>query len=76
MLYIQRKDSNRLETVDEFTTRKEARAMLDEYRLSDWSAVYYISSRCCKAWKESTIVDHPMVIQSNEINVARMLANN
>jgi hypothetical protein len=51
MLYIQRKDSNGLETVDEFTTRKEARAMLDEYRLSDWSAVYYISSRCCKAWK-------------------------
>jgi hypothetical protein len=51
MFYIQRKDSNGLETVDEFTTRKEARAMLDEYQLSDWSAVYYISSRCCKAWK-------------------------
>ena len=51
MFYIQRKDSNGLETVDEFTTRKEARAMLDEYRLSSWSAVFYISSRCCKAWK-------------------------
>ena len=75
MLYIQRKDSNGLETVDEFTNRKEARAMLDEYRLSDWSAVYYISSRCCKAWKESTIVEHPMVIRSDEINLARMLAN-
>jgi hypothetical protein len=75
MFYIQRKDSNGLETVDEFTTRKEARAMLDEYRLSDWSAVYYISSRCCKAWKESTIVEHPMVIRLDEINVARMLAN-
>ena len=75
MLYIQRKDSYGLETVDEFTTRKEARAMLDEYRLSDWSAVYYISSRCCKAWKASTIVEHPMVIRSDEINLARMLAN-
>ena len=75
MFYIQRKDSYGLETVDEFTTRKEARAMLDEYRLSDWSAVYYISSRCCKAWKESTIVEHPMVIRLDEINVARMLAN-
>ena len=51
MFYIQRKDSNGLETVDEFTTRKEARAMLDEYQLSDWSAIFYISSRCCKAWK-------------------------
>ena len=51
MFYIQRKDTYGLETVDEFTTRKEARAMLDEYRLSDWSAIYYISSRCCKAWK-------------------------
>ena len=35
MLYIQRKDSNGLETVDEFETRKEARAMLKEYKLSD-----------------------------------------
>ena len=40
MLYIQRKDSNGLETVDEFTTRKEARAMLVEYRMSSWSAIF------------------------------------
>ena len=54
MTYIQRKDrdTNQLETVDEFETRKEARAMLAEYRLSDNSAYYYISSRCCKSWKE------------------------
>ena len=74
MYYIQRKDSNGLETVDEFNTRKEAKAMLEEYRLSDWSATYYLSSRPCKAWLETMITkDHPMVIQPSEINVARML---
>jgi hypothetical protein len=52
MIYIQRKDSNYLETVDEFPTRKEARAMVKEYRLGDQSALYYLSSRCCKAWRE------------------------
>jgi hypothetical protein len=51
--YIQRRDNNGLETVDEFSTRKEARAMLAEYRMSDPSASYYLSSRCCKAWKEA-----------------------
>ena len=51
MIYIQRKDGKDLETVDEFETRKEAREMLKEYRLSDRSASYYISSRCCKVWK-------------------------
>ena len=53
MKYIQRKDSNGLETVDEFETYKEARQMLKEYRISDTSAEYYISSRCCKHWKEA-----------------------
>lgn len=51
--YIQRKGDGYLETVDEFETRKEARAMLAEYRLSDPSGIYYLSSRPCKAWKES-----------------------
>lgn len=53
MYYIQRKDSQYLETVDEFDTRKEAKAMLSEYQLSDPYAHYYISSRACKAWKEA-----------------------
>lgn len=53
MYYIQRKDGKELETVDEFETRKEAQAMVKEYRISDTSAQYYISSRCCKAWKDS-----------------------
>ena len=48
--YIQRKDGRDLETVDEFNDRKEARAMLAEYRLSDPSAHYYVSTRACKAW--------------------------
>ena len=50
--YIQRKDSRYLETVDEFDTRKEARAMLVEYRMADRSASYYLSSRPCKDWRE------------------------
>lgn len=50
--YIQRKDGKDLETVDEFETYKEAKAMVIEYRLSDSAADYYISSRCCKHWRD------------------------
>lgn len=50
--YIQRKDGKDIETVDEFETYKEAKAMVIEYRLSDSSADYYISSRCCKHWRD------------------------
>ena len=52
MIYIQRKDSRYLETVDEFETMKEARKMLAEYRLSDPYAEYYLSRRACKGWKK------------------------
>ncbi len=54
MNYVQRKDTQfgTLETVDEFETRKEARAMLDEYRLGDPYADYYLSSRACKDWRD------------------------
>lgn len=51
MFYIQRKGDGYLETVDEFPTRKEAKAALTEYRLSDPTAHFYISTRACKAWK-------------------------
>lgn len=53
MKYIQRRDSQtkQLETVDEFTTSKEAREMLKEYRLIGCGAAYYISSRACKEWR-------------------------
>lgn len=50
MFYIQRKGQGYLETVDEFDSRREAQKMLMEYMISDPSAIYYISSRPCKAW--------------------------
>lgn len=52
MFYVQRKGKGYRETVDEFTTRKEARAMLAEYRMADPSAEYYLSTRACKAWRD------------------------
>ena len=51
MNYIQRKDRFGLETVDQFEKYSEAVKMLKEYRMSDKSAHYYISSRACKGWK-------------------------
>lgn len=53
MIYIQRRDSYQLETVDEFDTIKEARAMLREYRMSDPAANYYLSRRACKSWSQT-----------------------
>jgi len=52
MKYINRKDSNGVETVDEFKTTKEAKDMLTEYQVSDTSAQYYISQRACGNWKD------------------------
>ena len=52
MVYIQRKGDGYLETVDEFETRKEARAMLREYTFGDPAGYYYLSSRACKAWRD------------------------
>jgi hypothetical protein len=54
MIYIQRRGDGHRETVDEFATRREARAMIAEYRLSDRSAEYYLSTRPCHAWREAT----------------------
>lgn len=51
VIYIQRKDARQLETVDEFKTWKEARAMLAEYRISDPAGIYYLSRRCCRGWR-------------------------
>lgn len=52
IVYIQRFGQGQLETVDQFESRKEAREMLFEYRMADYSASYYLSSRPCKNWKE------------------------
>ena len=51
MIYIQRKDQNGLETVDEFETRKEARQACIEYKIADPYGIYYMSQRACKEWK-------------------------
>lgn len=55
MQFIQRKDINGTETVDEFYTYKEARLMLAEYQLSDQYALYYISERACREWYRADI---------------------
>lgn len=52
MTYIQRLGDGQRETVDQFDTRKEARQMVKEYRLSDPSANYYLSQRACANWKD------------------------
>lgn len=54
MVYIQRKClyTRQLETVDQFETRKEAKAMLREYQLSDSSGHYYTSQRSTKCWNK------------------------
>ena len=52
MTYINRIGQGYRETVDEFPTRKEARDMVTEYRMSDPSAYHYLSQRPCQNWKE------------------------
>jgi len=52
MVYIQRKDSNYLETIDEFSTYKEAKEMLKEYQLGDSYGYYYLSQRACRDWNK------------------------
>lgn len=54
MFYIQRKGQGYLETVSECKTRKQAREELREYQQSDPSADYYISTRACREWRESS----------------------
>ena len=53
MIYIQRKGQGYLETVDQCDTYKDARYLLNEYRISDPSADYYLSTRACFAWLEN-----------------------
>lgn len=53
MTYINSKHNGTVETIDEFETREEARAMLAEYRVA-FPAGYslYLSPRCTKEWKD------------------------
>lgn len=52
MFYINFKHGGKVETVDEFNTKREAKEMVREYNLSDFTHSYYISTRCTKEWKE------------------------
>ena len=54
MWYINIKQQGIVETVDEFSTAKEARKMRAEYQMSDRSNLYYLSKRCTKDWKEKS----------------------
>lgn len=54
MVYIQRFGQGQRETVSECDSRKTAKQELTDYRLSDPSAHYYLSSRPCRSWKESS----------------------
>ena len=51
MIYIQLRRRGSVETIDEFATMREARAMLAEYRLADPTGDYYVSRRPCRAWR-------------------------
>ena len=57
MIYINRKSINHgyVETVDEFKDSdwREAKRVLHEYQLSDYSASYYRSQRSTNEWRES-----------------------
>ena len=52
--FINRFGQGQRETVSECTSWKDARAELNEYQLSDPSASYWISTRCCAAWREGS----------------------
>lgn len=57
MTYINRidLDTRQKETVSEYngpSAHRGAKIDLAEYRLSDPYGEYYISSRCCKDWRE------------------------
>ena len=54
MYYIQRKDSElkQVETVDEFESFKEAKRMIIEYKITDKTAHYYISTRATKEYRD------------------------
>jgi hypothetical protein len=52
MYYINIKNNGQVETVDEFSTKKEADEMVKEYNISDRANSYYISTRSTKEWME------------------------
>lgn len=52
MIYINIKENGKVETLDQFETHREAKAMLKEYRIASYYYYgAYLSSRCTKEWK-------------------------
>ena len=54
MVYINFKGSEGKETVDESGNRKEAEALLKDYQQSDKIGHYWISTKPCNNWKDSS----------------------
>ena len=52
-VYINQKQSGKVETIDQFDTRKEARKNLKEYQIAFNASNLYLSTRCTKDWKAS-----------------------
>jgi len=51
MTYINWKVAGKVETVDQFDTRKEAKAAIPEYKMAYmYQGEIYLSSRCAKDW--------------------------
>ena len=51
MTYINMREDGDVETVDEFSTKKEALEMLAEYQVAFGHARLYLSTRCTNDWK-------------------------
>lgn len=63
MRYINREGDGYRETVDEFDTQKEARAMLREYRILDPTAAFHISQRPCEDWRKERSKDLRLIVE-------------
>ena len=50
--YIQRKQSGKVETIDEIDDRTEAYRLAAEYNMADKTAYHYVQRVACKAWRE------------------------
>ena len=54
MIYINWKVAGKVETVDQFDTRKEAQEAIHEYKMAyGYQGEAYLSSRCTKDWGDS-----------------------
>ena len=55
MVYVNLKNKGcSVETVDQFPLRREAIKAVKDFRLSDPTGNYYLSTRCTKDWREDS----------------------